>query len=413
MSDEAQLFFESVVPHVGVVCALHAVSPRDLRLAEMASSREHELRAEFPRSLIFHERRPKMELRLAVGPPRPDRPAVIRLRDGLTIGRHPKPIPKPGDEGPCSCTPGCKFCEEKNYADVRLGDLSSLPGLIGRLHARVALDDNGVLWLHHLSELGRTRVGDKMLKANKSQRLTEGCPVIFGANGSESEYAYVCRPSMELRLTTTSLEWRPQFARCRPHVVHLYDGLTIGRAEQMDCQLDTTDPDLYNFISRRHARIRLQNNEFILDNFSVNQTKVGERNLRESKSAVLTEGALVIFGSRGSKREFAYICVRSDAPPDYAPPPQPHQPHQLPPPQALPQQARSSRQSAEAAAASAAPMEVDEAQAAAEVAVAEAAVAEAVAKAEAVAVAEVAAEDGAVAEAAAAEAAAAEPPTPW
>ena len=29
MSDEAQLFFESVVPHVGVVCALHAVSPRD------------------------------------------------------------------------------------------------------------------------------------------------------------------------------------------------------------------------------------------------------------------------------------------------------------------------------------------------------------------------------------------------
>jgi hypothetical protein len=354
MSDEAQLFFESVVPHVGVVCALHAVSPRDLRLAEMASSREHELRAEFPRSLIFHERRPKMELRLAVGPPRPDRPAVIRLRDGLTIGRHPKPIPKPGDEGPCSCTPGCKFCEEKNYADVRIGDLSSLPGLIGRLHARVALDDNGALWLHHLSELGRTRVGDKMLKANKSQRLTEGCPVIFGANGSESEYAYVCRPSMELRLTTTSLEWRPQFARCRPHVVHLYDGLTIGRAEQMDCQLDTTDPDLYNFISRRHARIRLQNNEFILDNFSVNQTKVGERNLRESKSAVLTEGALVIFGSRGSKREFAYICVRSDAPPDYAPPPQPHQPHQLPPPQALPQQARSSRQSAEAAAASAA-----------------------------------------------------------
>ncbi|KOO33179.1 hypothetical protein Ctob_009146, partial [Chrysochromulina tobinii] len=55
--------------------------------------------------------------------------------------------------------------------------------------------------------------------------------------------------------------------------VHLYDGLTIGRAEQMDCQLDTTDPDLYNFISRRHARIRLQSNEFILDNFSVNQTK--------------------------------------------------------------------------------------------------------------------------------------------
>eukprot|EP00900_Chrysochromulina_parva_P020230 jgi/Chrpa1/2840/Chrysochromulina_OHIO_Genome00011605-RA len=87
---------------------------------------------------------------------------------------------------------------------------------------------------------------------------------------------------------------------------YLVDDEARIRAE-MDCQLDTTDPDLYNFISRRHARIRLQNNEFILDNFSVNQTKVGERNLRESKSAVLTEGALVIFGSRGSKREFAYI----------------------------------------------------------------------------------------------------------
>ena len=157
-----------------------------------------------------------MELRLAIGTPRPDRPAVIRLRDGLSIGRHPKPIPKPGDEGPCSCTPGCKFCEEKSYADVRLGDQSSLPGLIGRLHARVAFDDHGVLWLHHLSELGRTRVGDKMLKANKSQALTE-------------EYRYVVF-TVVVKLTPDEEDEPPSAMRVVGASRHFHYGPAAGDA---------------------------------------------------------------------------------------------------------------------------------------------------------------------------------------
>ena len=99
-----------------------------------------------------------MELRLE--PPlraRADRPAVIRLRDDLTIGRHPRPLP------PATvCEAGCKYCLQQQFADEILGGVHDNPkfvGLISRMHARVRLDAGGFV-LENLSQ-NQTRVGDQ------------------------------------------------------------------------------------------------------------------------------------------------------------------------------------------------------------------------------------------------------------
>ena len=107
--------------------------------------------------------------------PRLDRPAMITLSNGLTVGR--------GD------------------ADILL-DSACFPNLISRVHATVFLDPSsrGPIIENHSINLVRLegRTGEdlkpnKNLNKDKRALLTDGCTVIFGSTGSRDEFAYMVR----------------------------------------------------------------------------------------------------------------------------------------------------------------------------------------------------------------------------
>ena len=115
-----------------------------------------------------------MELRLdhTSRPARTLRPMVIRLRQGLTIGRHGKPFD--GD----LCMEGCQYCTAGQHADVVI-DTAKFPSLVSRIHARIEVEPtSGAFTLLNLS-INRTKVGEKNLKKNKAMPLDEGVAVKF------------------------------------------------------------------------------------------------------------------------------------------------------------------------------------------------------------------------------------------
>lgn len=107
----------------------------------------------------------------------------------------------------------------------------------------------------------------------------------------------------------------------RPAVISLSDGLTIGRGDAHILLDSAAFPAL---ISRVHATVRLDAAlGATLENHSINQTALEgrcgaglkpEKALRPGKRALLTEGCTVVFGSRGSRDEFAYVVRRTGAP---------------------------------------------------------------------------------------------------
>ena len=115
---------------------------------------------------------------LALGagcPPRLDRPATISLRQGLTVGR--------------------------GAAHVLLDSLE-IPNLISRIHATFIMDqacgtpvvENHSINLVRLeSRQGEGLKPAKNVAKGKRAQLTEGCTIIFGSQGSLTEFCYVLR----------------------------------------------------------------------------------------------------------------------------------------------------------------------------------------------------------------------------
>ena len=290
-----------------------------------------------------------MELRLdAVSKPANRcRPPVIRLRHGLIMGRHAKPLP-PLTE----CCPGCDYCRTAQNADILLHS-NEHPLLLSRKHAEIILDPVSGAFILRNYGLNRTRVGKKTLQPMDEATLAEGDKVIIGFQKETKEvFCYSCQVSMELRLTRRS-SLQPQCDRERPAVIHLFDGLSIGRTDTTHVQLWSASWD--GLISADHAIVSQSptSTTFVLEQHGINETRVGQRILKPGDRAELHEGTTVIFGSRGSRREFAYVVSRSEAPvveqegamsEDLQPPPPPQPPPQPPPlppppPPAYPKQA--------------------------------------------------------------------------
>ena len=98
----------------------------------------------------------------------------------------------------------------------------------------------------------------------------------------------------------------------RPAVVPLRSAVTtFGRdPASSTCLLDSTE--FRGLISRSHARVVLTDGVPVLHDHSLNGCTVDGKLVRGGAS--LTEGSIVVFGSKGSKTEFRYKVVTQAAP---------------------------------------------------------------------------------------------------
>ena len=95
----------------------------------------------------------------------------------------------------------------------------------------------------------------------------------------------------------------------RPSRIALRNGLTIGRGDNVDLQLDS---DAFpGLCSRVHARFDINEatGEARLHNFSENESRVGNCDLHNNESLPLVDGCVVGFGTRGwqSNKNFTHV----------------------------------------------------------------------------------------------------------
>ena len=215
-----------------------------------------------------------MEVRLDPSiPAAPYRPRIIRLFDGLTLGRH-----KTALDGKF-CWSHCEYCKAGQSADVQLDTLPEdlrtdtthkLRNIIGRMHARIHLVD-GTFVLEGVG-VNLTSIDDKAVKVGKRQPLVDGCTVIFGCTatkksaqgdvlykptGGRATLVYKAARSLELRLSERSKLFRPGSLRERPETIHLRDGLSLGREPVHEPAVVLDSSDFEGLLSRSHARVRL------------------------------------------------------------------------------------------------------------------------------------------------------------
>ena len=175
-------------------------------------------------------------------PPRANRPSVIELHDGVTVGRD------------TSCT---ARIGEPAFADPHAPKPAGVLSFVSRVHARVHVGAGSVVEIENVGGNGTRVSGEHTVAKNERRQLHEGQTVVFGRPGHPTEFAYTVHraaaapAAIELRLRGD--------VPTAPRRIELHDGLSIGRDESCDVVInDATVPSTLACLSTASTATRIR-----------------------------------------------------------------------------------------------------------------------------------------------------------
>ena len=160
-------------------------------------------------------------------PPRANRPSIIELHDGVTVGRDTS-------------------CARRGSASRRMR-VRRPASCRSRLHARVHVGAGSVVQIENVGGNGTRVSGEHTVAKNECRQLRKGQTVVFGRPGHPTEFAYTVHraaaapAAIELRLRGD--------VPTAPRRIELHDGLSIGRDESCDVVINDAT------VSRQHKQV--------------------------------------------------------------------------------------------------------------------------------------------------------------